>query len=74
MYDIEKELQELRNKIDEIEKKYAFVTNYQLITAILNKLNIDELEITGEELNNNIMYIVESDMENNKFTVKKYTK
>lgn len=53
------ELKELKNKLDEIEKKYSFMYDYKLISAILDKLNVKEMKLSREEIeNNNSMYVV----------------
>lgn len=56
---VEEELKELRSKLDEIEKKYHFMCDYNLVSAILNKLNVKEMKLSREEIeNNNSMYVV----------------
>ena len=59
--ELEKELQELKDKIDDIERRYSFVKDYKLITTLLDKSNIVDITLTREEIeNNNSIYIVEN--------------
>lgn len=60
MGDIEQELQELKNKIDEIYRQYNFFKNYKIICAILDKYNLTYIKLTKKEIaNNSSTYIVE---------------
>ena len=52
------EIKDLKEKINELERKSLFVQDYQLITALLKKLNIDKIEITKEEMNIQTIYEV----------------
>lgn len=59
--ELEKELQELKDKINDIERRYSFVKDYKLITTLLDKSNIVDITLTREEIeNNNSIYIVEN--------------
>lgn len=55
---IQKEIDEIKIKITEIENKFNFVKDYELITALLNKLNIDCIEISNKEMTEDNMYTV----------------
>lgn len=55
---IEAELKEIKNKIQEIENEYLFVQDYNLITTLLHKLNVDKIEINNNEISNNYQYIL----------------
>ena len=50
MEDFEREINELKNKINELERKYFFINDYDMITSLLNKLNITEIELNNEEI------------------------
>ena len=57
---IDEELEELKQKIKNIENKYLFFKDYKLICAILDRYNLNNFEITYEELEkNNSIYIAE---------------
>lgn len=71
MNDFEKELEKIKQNIFEIERKYKFVTDYDLITSLFNKLNVDEIEITEDEMNNKFIYIVEAKPDERKFIIKR---
>ena len=58
MEEIKQEIEEIKNKISEIENKYLFVKDYKLITALLNKLNVDCIEINNKEIAEDNMYTV----------------
>lgn len=60
MEDFKQEIREMKDKINEIEYKYLFIQDYKMITKLLDKLNIEEFELSKEEIeNNNAVYIVE---------------
>ena len=60
MEEFEKEIEKIKNKVVEIEKKYCFMKDYKLITTLLNKLNVQEFELTKEEIEkNDAMYMIE---------------
>lgn len=46
------EIKEMKEKIEELERKCLFVQDYDLITALLKKLDIKEIEILKEEVEN----------------------
>ena len=61
MRELEQEFQEIRNKINEIERKYSFVKDYKLICTLLDKCNLSDIELKREEIDkNNSVYIVEN--------------
>ena len=73
--EIKKEIKDLRTKIDNFERKYLFAGNYKLVVAILDKLGIDNLEISYEDLNqkyNDVKYIVEYSEDFKIVTVRRY--
>ena len=73
--EMKKEIKDLRTKIDNFERKYLFAGNYKLVVAILDKLGIDNLEISYEDLNqkyNDVKYIVEYSEDFKTVTVKRY--
>lgn len=73
--EIKKEIKDLRTKIDNFERKYLFAGNYKLVVAILDKLGIDNLEISYEDLNqkyNDVNYIVEYSEDFKTVTVRRY--
>ncbi len=73
--EIKKEIKNLRTKIDNFERKYLFAGNYKLVVAILDKLGIDNLEISYEDLNqkyNDVKYIVEYSEDFKTVTVRRY--
>ena len=60
MNELEKELQELRNKIDEIERRYCFQRDYKLICTLLDNCNLIDINLKRSEIEkNNSIYIVE---------------
>lgn len=60
MEDFKQEIREMKDKINEIEYKYLFIQDYKMITKLLDKLNIEEFELSKEEIeNNNAVYIAE---------------
>lgn len=44
------EIKALKEKINELERKALFVQDYDLITTLLKKLNVEKIEITKEEI------------------------
>ena len=55
------ELQEIKNKINEIERRYSFVTDYKLICTLLDECNLSDIKLSREEIEkNNSIYIVEN--------------
>ena len=73
--EMKKEIKDLRTKIDNFERKYLFAGNYKPVVAILDKLGIDNLEISYEDLNqkyNDVKYIVEYSEDFKTVTVKRY--
>lgn len=73
--EMKKKIKDLRTKIDNFERKYLFAGNYKLVVAILDKLGIDNLEISYEDLNqkyNDVKYIVEYSEDFKTVTVKRY--
>lgn len=59
MEDFEREINELKNKINELERKYFFINDYNMITSLLNKLNITEIELNNEEITDKNIYIIQ---------------
>ena len=60
MKELEQELQEIKNKINEIERRYSFVKDYNLICAILDKYNLSDIKLSRKEVEkNNSVYISE---------------
>ena len=47
------EINNLKAKIEEIERKYSFMHDYRLITTILDKLGIEEIEILRSDIEKN---------------------
>ena len=45
-----KELEEIKKQVSDFENKYLFSNNNLVITAILNKLDVDDLVITYKEI------------------------
>lgn len=73
--EIIKEIQHLKEYVDKLEKKYCFSRDYKLISALLEKLKIDNLEISYEELKESSkLYIANYDEENKIVTIKEYKK
>ena len=69
MEDFEREINELKNKINELERKYFFINDYDMITSLLNKLNITEIELNNEEITDKNIYIIQR--KENKVIIKK---
>lgn len=59
MEDFGREINELKNKINELERKYFFINDYNMITSLLNKLNITEIELNNEEITDKNIYIIQ---------------
>lgn len=72
--DILKELEEIKNQVKDFENKYLFSNNNLVITAILNKLDIDNLVITYKELEKFKFknYIACYDNDSKTVTIRKY--
>ena len=49
--EIRKELNRLKQEVENFERKYLFAGNYKLVAAILDKLDVNFLEITYRDLN-----------------------
>lgn len=45
-----KELEDIKKQVKDFEDKYLFSNNNLILTAILNKLDVDNLVITYKEL------------------------
>ena len=70
MEEFKEEIQELKNKIQEIETKYWFTKNYKIITTLLDKLNVEKIEIDKKDIENNYSeYLMTT--EEDKVTIKK---
>lgn len=70
--ELEKELNKLKKKIADFEKKFLFISNYKVVATILDKFSIEYLELSYEEIeNSNNRYIAEYDHKNKKVIVKK---
>lgn len=74
MEEILKELEALENQVKEFKNKYLFSQNNEIITAILNKLNVNDLVITYKELDlyKHKNYIAKYDPKNRTITISKY--
>lgn len=69
---MEKEIEELKNKIDELEKKYSFMKDYKIICTILDKHGASKLELNIADVeNNNSIYICETNIEEGKIFITK---
>ena len=69
---MEEEIKELRNKLDELERRYNFTNDYKLICTLLDKLYIDKIELLIDEVeSNNSIYMVQRDYENGNITITK---
>lgn len=69
---MEEEIKELRNKLDELERRYNFINDYKLICTLLDKLYIDKIELLIDEVeSNNSIYMVQRDYENGNITITK---
>lgn len=61
---MKEELKELRDKIDEIEKKYNFMHDYRLISTILDRLGVNNMIIPRKDIENNkSMYIAMNEID-----------
>lgn len=52
------EIKKLKEKVEELERKVYLVNDYELISAILKKLNVEVVEITKEEYEANKPYYI----------------
>ena len=58
--EFEKDMFVLKKQIEEIEMKYALVSNHKLFSAILEKLNVNKIELDNDFIeNSNNLYLVE---------------
>lgn len=62
--DMQEELKEIKNRINEFERKYSFLDDYKMICAILDKYNLTDIILTPEELNNNKSIYIRENKEN----------
>ena len=59
------EIEELKSKILELEKKYCFVRNYKIINTLLDKLHLESMILSVNEIENNTsMYVVDNSVSN----------
>lgn len=72
--EIRKEFNRLKQEVENFEQKYLFVGNYKLVAAILDKLDVNFLEITYSELNKQELpkYIAEFNEDTKTVTVRRY--
>lgn len=68
------ELTKIKKQIKDFEEKYLFTNNMLLITAILNKLDVDNLVITFKELEKFKYknYVANFDSDSKTVTIRKY--
>lgn len=68
------ELTKIKKQIKDFEEKYLFTNNMLLITAILNKLDVDNLVITFKELKKFKYknYVANFDSDSKTVTIRKY--
>lgn len=68
------ELTKIKKQIKDFEEKYLFTNNMLLITAILNKLDVDNLVITLKELEKFKYknYVANFDSDSKTVTIRKY--
>lgn len=71
---IVKELENIKKQVKEFEEKYLFSNNNLIMTAILNKLDIDNLVITYKELEKFKFYnyVACYDEDSKTVTIRKY--
>lgn len=72
---IRNELNDLKKKINDFEMKYLFSGNGKLISAILDKLNIENLVLSFDEVDKEIptLYQADYNYEEKTVTISKYT-
>lgn len=72
--EIRKEFNRLKQEVENFEQKYLFAGNYKLVAAILDKLDVNFLEITYSELNKKELpkYIAEFNEDTKTVTVRRY--
>lgn len=72
--EIRKEFNRLKQEVENFEQKYLFAGNYKLVAAILDKLDVNFLEITYSELNKRELpkYIAEFNEGTKTVTVRRY--
>jgi hypothetical protein len=72
--EIRKEFNRLKQELENFEQKYLFAGNYKLVAAILDKLDVNFLEITYSELNKQELpkYIAEFNEDTKTVTVRRY--
>lgn len=72
--EIKKEIDKLRQEIDNLERKFLFTGNYKMIAALLDILNVDNIIIPYSELeaHKDSMYVANFDDESKHVTIKKY--
>lgn len=72
--ELKKEIDKLRQEIDNLERKFLFSGNYKMIAVLLDILNVDNFIIPYSELeaHKNSMYVADFDDESKHVTIKKY--
>lgn len=62
--DLLEKIEELEKQIKELKDKYGFLRDYKLVSTMFDKLGIEYVEATFDEINNNeSLYIVERNAE-----------
>lgn len=68
-------IEALENEIKNIKEKYGQIQDYKLISTIFDKLGVEYVEVTFDEVNNNnSIYIAERDSEVRKVFIRKENK
>lgn len=72
--EFKKEIDKLKQEIDNLERKFLFSGNYKMIAALLDILNVDNFIISYSDLeaHKNSMYVADFDDESKHVTIKKY--
>lgn len=72
--EFKKEIDKLKQEIDNLERKFLFYGNYKMIAALLDILNVDNFIISYSDLeaHKNSMYVANFDDESKHVTIKKY--
>lgn len=72
--EMKKELNNLKKQINDFEMKYLFSGNGKLVSAILDKLNIENLVLSFDEVDKRptTLYQADYNYEENTVTIRRY--
>ena len=69
---MKQEIEELKKKIEDLEYKYLFNEDYNFVCTLLNKLNVEVVELTEDEIKSNETMFILDRTEEGKTRIIKY--